>query len=85
MINPYSLWNVIILCGEVLEGTLSCPDRNLPNFGRSRHYEGICLHTSNCGKVFIQQTPINNVIFILGVTLIYFASKNRDVNIKNVL
>ena len=41
---------------EAPNGTLSCPDRNLTDFGRNRHYEGICLHTSNCGKVLIQQS-----------------------------
>ena len=41
---------------EAPNATLSCPDRNLTDFGRNRHYEGICLHTSNCGKVLIPQS-----------------------------
>ena len=41
---------------ETPNSTLSYLDRNLPDFGRNRHYEGICQHTSNCGKVLIPQS-----------------------------
>ena len=41
---------------EAPNGTLSCPDRNLPDFGRNHHYEGICQHTPKSGKVLIPQS-----------------------------
>ena len=43
---------------EVPEGTLSCPDRNLADYHRHRHYEGLRLHPSVCGEIIIQQTLI---------------------------
>ena len=43
-------------CDEVPEGTLSCPDRNMEVFNQLRHYEGLRLLPSVCGRKLIQQT-----------------------------
>ena len=43
---------------EVPEGTLSCSDRNMADFHRHRHDEGLCLLPSGCGEMLIQQTLI---------------------------
>ena len=41
---------------DVLEGTLSCPDRNMEVFNQLRHYEGLRLLPSVCEQIIIQQT-----------------------------
>ena len=43
-------------CDEVPEGTLSCPGRNMEVFNQLRHYEGLRLLPSVCGRKLIQQT-----------------------------
>ena len=43
-------------CDEVPEGTLSCPGRNIEVFNQLRHYEGLRLLPSVCGRKLIQQT-----------------------------
>ena len=43
-------------CDEVPEGTLSCPGRNMEVFNQLRHYEGLRLLPSVCGRKLIQHT-----------------------------
>ena len=43
-------------CDEVPDGTLSCPGRNMEVFNQLRHYEGLRLLPSVCGRKLIQQT-----------------------------
>lgn len=52
---------------EVLEGTLSCPNRNMALHTHHRHHEEICLHSSKGDAILIQQTLINFEFNILNI------------------